>query len=111
MNCRTPAPAGGGTLTDPPSGGGGGVVLVDKVPVGYWIDDSGYPALNGIYVRRKPRAKQRTGSGLLSPEQQAAGETDDDHLTYEHMETHSLLKWVAQGWLLELRDGTDCFLQ
>ena len=77
------------TLTD--NSGGGGTVLVEKPACGYWVDGSGYPALNGIYVKT------------------AVGEVAGP--CYKHNKTDAHLKFVPQGWLLQLADGTDCFLQ
>lgn len=78
------APAGDG-------GGGGGVVMVEQPPVGYWVDGSGYPALNGIY-------------SLVAPD-------GGDALSYEHLESRARLEMAEQGWLLRLADRTECFLQ
>ena len=67
------------------------VVLVEEPAYGYWVDSSGYPALNGIY---------------------AAVERHCIHqLLYRNVDSSAELKWVEQGWLLRLADGTDCFLQ
>ena len=85
----------GGALSNPNPSGPAGVVVVDSHPGGYWIDSTtqrGYPELNGIYVRKK----QKQGA---------------DGLAYENLDTAAVLKWVPQGWLLQLAQGTDCFLQ
>ena len=108
----------GGSLT--PAGGslsyprdsGGGTVLVEKPAVGYWIDGSGYPALNGIYRRQSPDAT--TGAttaapSLLSEEHASAAEPET--LRYRHLSSGAGLIFHPQGWLLCLADGTDCFLQ
>ena len=80
-------PVANGTLANHTSGEQKCVAVV-QLPVGYWIDNSGYPVLNGIYARQK-----------------------SVELSYEHMRTRSILEWVPQGWLLRLADGTECFLQ
>ena len=88
-------PSSGTSLGAPNDGGGGKSVLVDQPAHGYWVDGSGYPALNGIYAAEERLARS---DGTFS-------------LLYRHTETRAELKWVPQGWLLRLSDGTDCFLQ
>ena len=78
-----------------PNEDGGGSVLVDQPAFGYWVDGSGYPALNGIF----------------SAEQRQVCPDGTFNLLYRHTESRAELRWVPQGWLLRLSDGTDCFLQ
>ena len=114
-------PYGGGTLTSSSnSAGPTRTILVEKPPCGYWVAGSGYPALNGIYekvVAETVGARMRRRSASASPflsEEQLQGHSksaEPDFLLYRHAESKAELKWVDQGWLLRLADGTDCFLQ
>lgn len=83
------------TLGNPGSSDSGQTIVVEEPAYGYWVAGSGYPALNGIFAA----------------EQREVAADGSRTLLYRHTDTGAELRWVPQGWLLALADGTDCFLQ
>ena len=113
-------PYGGGPLSTSDIAGPTRSILVEEPPMGYWIAGCGYPEINGIYDKVAAQtceaSKTQRSAQLTTPfvsEQQTRERvaSDSAELCYRHYESQAELRWVDQGWLLRLANGTDCFLQ